>query len=40
MCDCRQQYEQFIDELIVQPGAKQYENSRTDVTFEDHVRNS
>jgi len=30
-------YKQFIDELIVQPGAKQYENSRTDVTLEDHV---
>lgn len=32
----REMYQQFVDEMIIQPGKKNYENSRTDVTHEDH----
>ena len=35
--DFRRGYRHFVDEMIVQPGKKVYENPRTDVTFEDHV---
>ena len=35
----RAAYIQFVDEIVLQPGTKQYENNWTDVTFEDHVRN-
>jgi len=30
-------YRQFVDEVIIKPGTRHFESSRTDVTLEDHV---
>ena len=30
-------YQQFIDEMIIQPGSKNHSSERADVTMEDHV---
>lgn len=33
----RNQYNEFIDEMIIQPGKQKYDSNRCDVTEEDHV---
>ncbi|XP_054770261.1 TBC1 domain family member 13-like [Lytechinus pictus] len=35
----RQLYKEFLEEMIIQPGSKEYSTKRTDVTMEDHPLN-
>ncbi|KAK2150904.1 hypothetical protein LSH36_383g01005 [Paralvinella palmiformis] len=35
----RKAYHQFVEEMILKPGTKKYDNNRTDVTLEDHPLN-
>jgi len=30
-------YRQFVDEVIIKPGSRHFDSSRTDVTLDDHV---
>ena len=34
---CSEQYAEFIDEMVIQPGKTKYDSNRCDVTMEDHV---
>jgi len=31
-------YRQFVDEVIIKPGTRHLQSSRSDVTLDDHVR--
>ena len=37
ICLFRALYKQFLEEMIIQPGAQHCGNDRKDVTFDDHV---
>jgi len=37
VCYDRALYRQFVDEVIIKPGTRHFQSSRSDVTMDDHV---